>query len=339
MAVKFLESFSLLPIGQLDKKWGEVNLTNGSVSLVRSRGGYGLKYFGTSLVTPNLGNHTTYIVGFGFQYADLGTVTHNIMHFYDDAVAQISLRIDPVTRFLIVNSGVDELATGTIEITSDTSHYIEVKGFADATTGTVEVRVNGVTDISLTNQTTVQSGNAQINKIGFDGLGSSLNYILDDIYILDGDGSVNNDFLGDMRVEMVVVNHEGDSSEWEAVPSDPVATPNPDNWEEVKQVDPERVRTATLNAKDLYGLKRLKVATENIAAVQISIVGRNENSTTHIITPILKSGGTEYNQTPIEFTDNALRTYSQVLDVSPMTGVAWTSSEFDNLQVGFKKSG
>jgi hypothetical protein len=66
--------------------------------------------------------------------------------------------------------------------------------------------VNGITEVSITGQTFAASTANRVN-IHYDFFSHVNTY--DDYYICDGTGSVNNDFLGDMRVETSLVNAVG----------------------------------------------------------------------------------------------------------------------------------
>jgi len=78
-------------------------------------------------------------------------------------------------------------------------NYIELKVRCHATEGTVEVRVNGKTRLTLTNVNTLGNGVTSYNRFGVNPFGSNYAPWYDDFYICDGSGAAANDFLGPVK--------------------------------------------------------------------------------------------------------------------------------------------
>ncbi len=91
-------------------------------------------------------------------------------------------------------------------LSANTWHYIELAVKVNPTTGTVDVKVDDVSVLSLSGVNTQGLSNyGEIGGFQFlspAGTNSDYeeNWLLDDIYILDSTGSVNNTFLGPIRV-------------------------------------------------------------------------------------------------------------------------------------------
>lgn len=94
-------------------------------------------------------------------------------------------------------------------IVPDVWYYVELKAFANTTSGTVELRINGVTEASATNVNTGAAGTYAIFRAGIPvGTGYPAQLWMD-IYLNDDTGSYCNDFLGDTHVIEDVPDADG----------------------------------------------------------------------------------------------------------------------------------
>lgn len=86
-------------------------------------------------------------------------------------------------------------------ITSNAWMHIETKVVRHASAGTIEVKVNGVTRLSLTGLALGANAIGQVGPYnGRTGAGAEQPYYTKDFVVWDGTGSVNNDFLGQVSV-------------------------------------------------------------------------------------------------------------------------------------------
>lgn len=127
--------------------------------------------------------------------------------------------------------------------------YIELKTFiADSPSGNVTVRVNGVEVINSSGIDTKDSATiVSTNKVQFV---VATSYVVDDVYICDNTGSVNNDFLGELMVEHMVPNSD-DTSQWVGSDGNSV-----NNFDLVNETGPynssDYVASSTVGDRDLY---------------------------------------------------------------------------------------
>ena len=89
-------------------------------------------------------------------------------------------------------------------------HYFEVKVVCHDTAGYYQVRIDGVTVLSGTNVDTRAGADTRFVRFRMD----EYYQYMDDIYICDTDGTANNDFLGQILVEAIFPNADGDNSDW-----------------------------------------------------------------------------------------------------------------------------
>jgi hypothetical protein len=107
----------------------------------------------------------------------------------------------------LANCGGPTLLTGgttatNVIATNSTYYYIELKVTISDTIGAMALRVNNSLLLNLTNVDTKNGGTSSlIDAVSWHLSGVSGNILTDDVYILDGTGSYNNDFLGDLSVE------------------------------------------------------------------------------------------------------------------------------------------
>lgn len=149
---------------------------------------------------------TTVGVGMAVYKPALPSVnnTNELFSFRDAANAiQIIVAVD-TTGILSVWRGnfVTKIGDSTVPvITAAAWNHIEVKVTINDTTGAVEVRVNQVTVINLTGVDTKASALTETSQFqtGNQGTNSQGHYV-DDIVAWDTSGSLNNDFVGDLKV-------------------------------------------------------------------------------------------------------------------------------------------
>lgn len=216
-------------------------------------------------------------------------------------------------------------------------YYFEVKATLHDTTGSVEVKMNGTTVINLTNVDTKNGG----TKTVFDAMsmgGSWVNngrYMAsDDLYLCNGAGSVNNNFLGDCAVETLYPSGDGSSSV--LVGSDGNSVNNSLLVDEPGTVVlTDYVQGASVADKDLYALANLVRTTGTVYGVQALAHAVNSDSGPRSAGVILKSGATT---TPavgqaLSTTPSAIR---RVWELNPNGSVAWDVAAVNALEAGFE---
>lgn len=103
--------------------------------------------------------------------------------------------------------------TGAPVLTANAWNHVEAKVKIHGSTGTVEVRVNGATVLALSGQNTGSAG--ETSQVRFDVNGAfTLGYYLDDLVAWDTSGSLNNDFVGDVKVFTDLPNADTADVDW-----------------------------------------------------------------------------------------------------------------------------
>lgn len=213
-------------------------------------------------------------------------------------------------------------------------NYLEIKVKVHATAGIVEVRLNTVVVISYVGPTT-NPNNAPILGLphGWDCMSylgwSNLKY--DDRYILVVDGTGNNDYLGNVRVNTQLTVGAGDLTQM-------LVTGASANWDAVNEfvlTDTEYVHSPTVGNADLYTMNP-NATSQNIFGVQITGAWKQDDATQMRGQNIIKTGGTVYFGATDKYLAQTYRYYHDMWELNPNTGVGWTAADLNAIQAGQK---
>lgn len=352
MSIQFIESFSGYgPEGTLLYRRGEpfaqrwrIQDTNLAYLQVGDgyNGGLALRAdhiaSGFRIQTPTFANSGTVIVGTWFKYTGsfVSGVSLRVMEFTDVAVTSSSIRPRLLLTSdgnLVFNNGSVTLdGTGLATLEEDTWYFIEAKVTIHNTTGAVEIRVNGVTDLILTNVNTRPSGtNNYCNAIrlwAYIHGTANVSVFWDDFYVANVDGNGVQDFLGPALVSYHIP--ESDSTvAW---------TPNSGstNYSRVNEAPPDGdtsyVETSTSNAEDLYGISDLDDNYE-VYAVQANYHAVGSSSS---FDPIVRHGSTTDAGSTVE-TGSDYSCGIQVWEKNPVTNNPWTANQFNSATFGVRQ--
>ena len=210
-------------------------------------------------------------------------------------------------------------------------YYLEWNVKLHDTAGRIILRLNGVPIISLTDiDTDLGRGKA------FAGIGPRGYAYVDDLYILDTSGSTNNTFLGDTRVDAhYPVTPDGTHHDWTpstgsdnfAVVDDPVCNTTDYN------------STTTLHAVDTFNMEHLKNTGSTIAAVQTRLFYTKADAGACLIAPVIRSGGADYVGGNLAPSTDSFATTSRLLLQNPDGPHAWSEADFNDIEVGYEKTG
>ena len=86
--------------------------------------------------------------------------------------------------------------------------------------GILSVRINGILAIQMTAQNTIQGGGQLLTAFvgAVPGQNCPLTIDVDNFYIGDTSGTINNTFLGDVRVDALQAQADGSLNQWAARP-------------------------------------------------------------------------------------------------------------------------
>lgn len=275
--------------------------------------------------TKNLSsNKSTLVAGFALK-AYVG-YAGTILKFVDSSTTQIYLNIN-VSGQIEVKHG-DGTTLGTYSTITDSAWmYVEFKSTFNNSTGSYDLKINGISEVSGTNVDTQNSANAYANKVelGFDG---SVIAEFDDYYVDDAN------FLGNVKV--YTMNPTSDSSvAW--TPSADTNYQCVDDGGNYHDSDSSYVSVTAAGLKDLYGLSNLSLSSGTIKGIAHNFVGKKTDTNPANIIPKIVTNSTEYSGSAIAMTTSYV-SYQTIWENNPDTSTAWTYSEVDALISGFESS-
>lgn len=339
MALHFIDSFDHYRTAQILSKW-----TNGLTLVPAIAIGEGRCNTNALQVGNNTGvtkgipfGSATGIMGFACRI-DIQAFNNSIIsefgnadgpHLYLKRSIDGSLRVERV-------SGVDLGSTAPDVVREDVWAYIEWKATINNVAGSVVVRVNGATVLSLAGVDTQGDLNPAptLSYVSVRGAASQI-WFVDDVYVADDQGSApQNDFLGDIRVEYLHPDGAGASQQWDlfGAPDHNTALfdgDSPDN-------DLTYIHTASSGFTDTETYTNTGLPSGAIFGVQVDLYARKTDSGLRSIAPIVRHGGADFvgaNVNPGFSTYNYLM---QVYMLNPGTGVPWTISDVNNAQFGVR---
>jgi hypothetical protein len=275
-------------------------------------------------------------MGFGYRVSDYGTVnpTKLVRLLNSSGTSQCELVMNRVSNKLQFsrNNGTLIGSASSQAIALNVWYYIEIKVFINGSSGTAELRVNGVPWISGTSLNTGSSA-CQYVHLGTD---SAANHDerWDDLYVCDGTAP-NNDFLGDTRIQYLVPNGAGIRTQFT-----PNTTTNWQNLDESPAGDGDYNSASTPGAMDLFTMT--DISTNSLVyAVQTVHRAKKDDAGHRKVEPLfyMSSGQGDtsrwYQGSKVPVVDQFAYVPSQIYNTSPDTDVAWTRDEINALQYGY----
>jgi hypothetical protein len=217
--------------------------------------------------------------------------------------------------------------------------YIEFKFvLGGGTSGSLEIRVNGITILNDTGVDTQTSSGTDIGTIVvIGGQGSTTdvneNRLLDDWYVCDTTGTDNNDFLGPLKVETLLPSAAGDSSDFT-----PLASTNVSQVDEVVVDDASSYNgSSTVGHLDLFNMDDLTDIDGTIFGVQLDLNSAATDATVMDLIPTVKHSTTEGAGSAIKVVDNTIyATYYGIFEENPNGSTAWTATTINAFQCGYE---
>lgn len=347
MSLIFCDGFDYYSAGTIYQKWtigeGSYGIQSGGRNGNMLRTGQTIgnqhRYIGKRFFTAGE-RHDTFIVG-----AAMNRNTTNItriIEFRSDSGSTLHLYVNVSNLGLVTihrgdGTQLAASASGALNINS-LWQYVEFKAtLGDSPSGSVEVRVNGSTVCSATGVDTKNAGTAthfdQIN-IGStaNGMVDNQHLYVDDVYMCNGLGSSNNDFLGDVTIETKFPNANGTYSQLLGNDGNSV-----DNYLLVDETSPNTtdfVSSSIDGSIDTYNFQNINSTTGNVAGVFLhAYVSKSGSGGAKSIRLLSRLNGTDY-AGPDKVLSTSYEYMGQLQEINPDSSVAWTRSDIDNAEFG-----
>ncbi len=284
----------------------------------------------------------TFIAGVAVNVVSDSGGAAGLMQFRSDITATVhSTLVRNIDGSVALKLGT---ASGATLITTDPNLvplgvwvYVELKVVLHDSTGTAEIRINGVSRASDTGLDTKNGGTETVFStfaLGVQPTSAPL-VRFDDLYVCNGLGGVNDDFLSDITIETILPNGNGASSQ--LLGSDGNST---DNYLLVDEAPPNTSDyngSATTGEKDTYEFTNLAGATDVLGVVAHAYTTKSSGGT--------KQGRLLARPTSTDFAGAdfapTTTTYSvagsiTIWDLNPQTAAGWTAAEVNDSEFGME---
>ena len=216
--------------------------------------------------------------------------------------------------------------------------HVAIKFKSSNTVGTIEVQINGVTEIGPLSSKDTLDFDSGVSALV---LGATIpsstvpSLDFDDIIICDTTGSFNNDFLGDCILSILKPNGNGNTSNM--VGSDANSTDNyllvddgpaPDD-------DTTYVESGTVGNKDTYTYENTPAGIATIKCVTVKTLAKKVTAGAQDLKAVARSNTTETDSGALGFT-TAYTARSAFYETDPDTAAAWGTTAFNAAEFGVK---
>jgi hypothetical protein len=345
MSLLFIDSFDHYGTNDIGLKWsGRTSQTVIAPTSGRRGGGALSVGNASSWAFKDVPGATTLIIGAAVKLGSFGddfTGNWILYEFWGSTYMNVAVGVAAdgsvmAKRYRFNSDGLPVLigqSTGGI-VPLNVYTYIEAKVTCHGTTGALQVLVNGVSVLNLTNTNTYNPVNPTTNlsRISLRApnptLGSTPT-LYDDLYICDTAGTVNHDFFGDVRVDVALPNADGTYSEF---------TPDTGSahYSRVNEAVADQlsyVASSTVGAKDTYQFADLTSIVGVIRGVQVVDAALKDDAGARSIGHIVRSGVSEQFSAAMPLsTDRKL--YTTIHETDPATGIKWTQAGINAAEFG-----
>jgi hypothetical protein len=282
----------------------------------------------TGFWTPPLTEDPTLIFGAAFMW-DATTYTQ-IISFYDNSQQGVNIRLSassPSTIVVKVGGSVVDTFTD-FTFLMNVWYYIEMKVVCHPTNGSIEVRLNGTTIVSIADINTQAGIDAFHNIVRFDMTPHSWT---DDFYICDGSGTACNDFQGICSIIGLFPDADTETNQW--TPSTGIT-----HYNLVNENPPDTAGYVLGNVQaqeDLYSYPSI-IRTDPILGIQISsMVMLNSGTSVIIEAPIVSNDIVDLGPKSV-YSSSSYQELRHISEVDPNTGEPWTIEGLAAAQFGIK---
>ena len=300
----------------------------------------------TTWRTTSLGLQDTWTVGFALQHSN-ATVTDRTDVFpliiRRGTAEQLSLhwRQGTGNTFHFEIRRGTTLLTTTSDFVAQSWHYFEFQFTIDPVNGAYEFRHNTQVDVSDSGPVnTADDGVAGADVFEIRIVSTTPSLRFDDIYILDDQGTINNDFLGDSVIEGRRPTGDGTPQDWTLQTGQGLTT----HWEALDALtcsNPDTLNfifSTTVGHQDLLSFSPLSFITGQIHCVQLMSDTSLDVTGSREFRHIIRSGGTLF-PTPAGGITHTVasttpQTFWDVFELDPDTALRWTISGVNSADFG-----
>lgn len=362
MGLIFADTFDHYAYADMNRKWaailtGSTNSAESGIIASQGRrstyafrsgkGGGGTSAGSCDSVLTVFPAVADFVLGFAFKWdstsagltvSDTHGSSNRIFSVGSLGAAQLWARVnlDGTISILRGTSPGTVLGTSAIALNQNVYRYLEFKIAISNSAGTVELRIDELPAIGpLTSQDTLHTSST-INDLYLGpcvGDGNPSHFYYDDLYFLDSSGSTSNDFLGDMRGDVMLPNAVGNSSQW-------TRSTGSDQWATIDEAsfngDTDYNSTATVDNKDTLNFPAAPVPDTNYKFIQLNMMTRKDDAGSATIKGILRESGTDYESAALTPSTSYLDLRA-IWDRRPSDNAEISDTDLDDFEFGYKK--
>lgn len=220
------------------------------------------------------------------------------------------------------------LGTASGTYTGDTWYYLEVRVKLGASTGEVEIKINGTGVLSLTSVNTATGSLTSYSNIGFHS-SSAFTPHYDDLYVCDKTGAINNNFLGPVSAYTLMPTGAGSSTGLT-----PVGAAS--NWQAVSEIAVDTttyVETNSTGSKDYYQFEDLPAGISSVFGVLARTKCTTPDNGGRKVRLNMKNGANVISSTLRSLTMGSWLSDLFLSETAP-DGSAWTKAAVDGTEAG-----
>ncbi len=289
-----------------------------------------------NLETPR----TSLIVGAAIRVAPFeNTGAEPVLLGVRDANAQVShlVRIGEDGRLKLYRGqyGYEQLLSTSIATAPARGwHYVELQVVQGTSNGVLSVRVNGILAIQLTAQNTLQGGGGLLTAFvgAVPGQACPVTLDVDDLYLADTSGTINNTFLGDVRVDALPAQANGSLNQWTVEGAASA-------WQAVSDGDEASgIRANAAGLRQTFDIAPLPaMATPALHGVQVTMLARKTDAGLGKVKGLVVSGA----QTAVGadlILQEQLAWHTALFERNPNGNVPWTEAAFNAAEFGVESA-
>lgn len=271
----------------------------------------------------------TFGVGFHFYTTNNSTLRRLISFNSASGTRRFALGFANDTFELFSGTGSGSSIGSASGFGINTLYHIEIKVVQHASTGSIEVRVNGATVINATGLNTA----ATLGQLGFGisttgASGESLYY--DNLYVWDNTGAENNDWLGERLVYTLMPDGDGATQDW-------TLSTGSDTYALLDNIpsDPNNQYIESSAVDDIAQVTMSDLPSMDIIPIGVKVLFRGmKTGTSSIEVGVAPSG-----KTPVghPLTQDQSLYFGNIYETNPDTGQPWTPSEINALTLDIKR--
>lgn len=252
----------------------------------------------------------------------------------ESGTKQVTIGYDHLSSKLIARTGDHNgsiIGTSSLDVAMNTWEYIEIKIVHHPTAGSIIIKMDGVEVMNVTSVNTDPAGTATSDFIIKNASSSyAIGSHMDDWYICDDAGTVNNDFLGDVSIQAVFPTSDGVDQDFTlSTGSDGYALVDEDPASDSDYVESgtvtDRFGTA-VNATDSGGTILAVVPTNYMINTDVGTMG---------VKAFAHSSASE-TQSDEMFVGSTGKVHRGVIEFDPNGSTAWTYSAINAAEFGIE---